>query len=65
MRRLTIALLPCCLVLCSAAALAQQRFDSDEHREAREMGWMFDYDEAKALARKTNRPMLLVFRCVP
>ena len=42
-----------------------QRFNSDEHREARELGWMFDYDEAKALARKTNRPMMVVFRCVP
>ena len=45
-------------------ALAQ-RFDSSEHRAAHEHGWMFNYDGAKALARKTNRPMMIVFRCVP
>ena len=47
------------------ASASAQRFDSDEHREARELGWMFNYDEAVALARKTNRPLMVVFRCVP
>ena len=25
--------------------------------------WLFDYDEAKMLARQTGRPMFVVFRC--
>ena len=64
MKEVCLGLVAGCLIACSAVAHAQ-RFNSDEHREARELGWMFDYDEAKALARKTNRPMMVVFRCVP
>jgi hypothetical protein len=28
-------------------------------------GWMQGYREARALAQKTGKPMMLVFRCVP
>ena len=62
MNNVCLPLVVGCLFAGSSLAMAQ-RFD--EHREAREQGWMFDYDEAKALARKTNRPMMVVFRCVP
>ena len=40
------------------------RFD-DDRREAVEHGWMFNYNEARQLARNTNRPLMIVFRCVP
>ena len=26
-------------------------------------GWLRDYDQARALARLTGRPLLVVFRC--
>ncbi len=29
---------------------------------AREPGWLTDYAEAQALARRTGRPLLVVFR---
>ena len=64
MKYISVGIVVVCLVTCCVAVDAQW-FNSDEHQEAREMGWMFDYDEAKATARKTNRPMMVVFRCVP
>lgn len=30
-----------------------------------ENGWIFDYAKARTLAKKTGKPMMLVFRCVP
>ncbi len=27
--------------------------------------WHSNYDEARATARRTNKPMMVVFRCVP
>ena len=60
----SVPMLSILFVACCTSAVAQ-RFNSDEHQEARELGWIFDYDEAKATARKTNRPMMVVFRCVP
>ena len=64
MRISQIGILTCLLITPFCQASAQQ-FRSDEYREAREHGWMFDYAKAKALARETNRPMMVVFRCVP
>lgn len=28
-------------------------------------GWMWNYDEAKSLAGKSGKPLMVVFRCVP
>ncbi len=28
-------------------------------------GWLGDYQQGKDLARKSGKPMMLVFRCVP
>jgi hypothetical protein len=33
--------------------------------EARANNWHSNYDEARATARRTNKPMMIVFRCVP
>jgi hypothetical protein len=30
-----------------------------------EDGWLTDYEGAKILARKTGKPLLVVFRCEP
>jgi hypothetical protein len=43
----------------SGPALAQRGRDPQHPR------WFSDYQMARAEARKTNRPMFLVFRCVP
>ena len=64
MSKIVFSLLTSCVLL-TASDVFGQRFTSDEHRAAHEHGWIFDYDEAKALARRTNRPMMVVFRCVP
>ena len=34
-------------------------------RDAIAQGWRFDYEEAVGLARRTNKPLMVVFRCVP
>ena len=41
-----------------------QRF-GDDRAEAQEHGWVFSYDGAKRDARKTDRPLMVVIRCVP
>lgn len=33
--------------------------------EATEHGWRANYAEARDEARRTNRPLMIVFRCVP
>lgn len=33
--------------------------------DAKEFGWHNDYAAAKAEARRTGKPLLLVFRCEP
>ena len=45
----------------AASAFAQ----GEDRSEALKHGWVFNYDEAKRQARKTNRPLMVVFRCVP
>lgn len=44
---------------------AQEERFGDDRAEARKHGWVFNYDEAKRQARKTNRPLMVVLRCVP
>ncbi|QDU19285.1 hypothetical protein ETAA1_11910 [Urbifossiella limnaea] len=41
------------------AAAAAQNVDPKQH------GWHTDYAAAKAEARRTGKPMMLVFRCNP
>ena len=56
----------CCagivLLILSASAAAQF---GRWQREAREFGWLTDYQTAKDEAKKANKPIMLVFRCVP
>jgi hypothetical protein len=33
--------------------------------DAAKYGWYTDYDAAKAEAKRTGKPMMLVFRCEP
>lgn len=61
-------LLTCTMLTATALRVVPamgQDLVQDDHRQAVKYGWMFNYDEARALARKTNRPLMLVFRCVP
>lgn len=51
--------------LAADRAFAQEERFDDDRAEARKHGWVFNYDEAKRQARKTNRPLMVVFRCVP
>lgn len=32
---------------------------------AAQHGWLNDLEQGKALARRTNRPLMVVFRCEP
>ena len=45
----------------AASAFAQ----GEDRSEALKHGWVFNYNEAQRQARKTNRPLMVVFRCVP
>jgi hypothetical protein len=47
------------LLLANTAAPAQTG------KEAAKLGWHTDYDAAKAEARRTGKPIFLVFRCEP
>ena len=51
--------------LAADRAFAQEDRVGGDRAEARKHGWVFDYDEAKRQARKTGRPLMVVFRCVP
>ena len=52
------------VVLSFAASVA-----SAQHGRSRELasdnGWVFDYRQAQQLAAEANKPLLVVFRCVP
>lgn len=42
-----------------------RRGDADWRVEPAKFGWLFDYEAAKTNAREANKPLMLVFRCVP
>jgi hypothetical protein len=62
-----MAILAAALVLFSGAyADAQRGFKGrGGEAEAVENGWLFSLAEGKALAVKTNKPLMVVVRCVP
>ena len=62
--KLLLSVVTLFISLQATGVVAQGRF-GDDRQEAVEHGWMFDYDQARAVARKSNRPLMLVFRCVP
>lgn len=49
----------------TADAFGQGDRISDDGAEALKHDWVLNYDEARRQARKTNRPLMVVFRCVP
>ena len=66
MMKKTLLVLTCLVVGLQAAPVSAQRDRIAEGRhEALELGWMSSYKEGRQHARKTNRPMMVVFRCVP
>lgn len=65
MRNVLLSVAACSALLTSAPLPAQERVELEDRPHAIKHGWTFDYDEALATARKTNRPLMVVFRCVP
>ncbi len=49
------------LGLVAAQSHAQGGWQETAHRH----GWFLDYAKAKAEAKKTGKPLMVVFRCVP
>jgi hypothetical protein len=45
--------------------LGQDKQVRDDGVTALKHGWVLNFDKAKRQARKTNRPLMVVFRCVP
>ena len=65
MSKLILALSSTIIGMVSGLVFGQgERFD-DDRVEAEKLGWVFDYDQAKRDAKNTNRPLLVVIRCVP
>jgi hypothetical protein len=61
-----IVFLALVLVGLTAAPLrAQSRGQRRGDRPAVQFGWLFNLDDAKAEARKTGKPLMVVVRCVP
>ena len=59
-----------CLVMVISDANAQRRGrgrrgNEERNREAIANGWQLDYASARDAAQRTNRPLMVVFRCVP
>jgi hypothetical protein len=65
MNKMSGVIAPVCSLLMIATAVAQDGRVSDDRAEATKYGWVFNYHQSLQQARKTNRPMMLVFRCVP
>ncbi len=51
--------------LLAAAVPAVGHAQSKASKLAPSLGWLSDLNEAKAQARKTGKPLLVVFRCDP
>lgn len=53
------------LIVLAAVQSANAQFGVRWQREAREFGWLTDYETAKQQAKESGKPIMLVFRCVP
>lgn len=53
------------MLFSAITAKAQGRANLAQDRAAVDNGWQFDYHAAKSLAGRTNKPLMVVFRCVP
>ena len=65
MNRILLAIVCLTVAVHSRAALAQMSRNAEDRVEAAKFGWVFDYKKGREVARKTDRPMMVVFRCVP
>ncbi len=54
------------VVLLAIFALTGKTISAQQgNHQATRFGWMTDYQAARTLARKTGKPLMVVFRCVP
>ena len=65
MKKMLLGLTVLAVGLQAAVVFAQSGRHDEDRQEAARHGWMFDYSKAKQRARATNRPLMIVFRCVP
>jgi hypothetical protein len=54
-----------CLALGSLLVAADSASAQGKKKAGRRSGWLTDYESAKVLARKTGKPLMVVFRCEP
>lgn len=70
MWRVTLRAGLACLVLLIASVVsgplwAQSGGKRDGDHQADENGWLSSLEQGQALAKETNKPLMLVFRCLP
>ena len=53
------------VVSTNTSALAQKGKGRGSQVDAVKNGWLFSLAQGKALAAKTNKPLMVVVRCVP
>ncbi len=54
------------LLLCQAQSPDRRpRVQRQWALDATQYGWLMDYQQAKQIARRDNKPLMVVFRCVP
>ncbi len=63
--RLVLAVGLCVLLQSSMASAQGRRGRRFQDRDAIANGWQFDYEAAKEAARRSKKPLMVVFRCVP
>jgi hypothetical protein len=65
MSRIVLAFPLLVVGLAVSGAFGQDQQVREDAVAALKHGWGLNYDEARRQARKTNRPLMVVFRCVP
>jgi hypothetical protein len=66
MKRLSLALLACWfLVSADNPAVAQRKGGRRGEASPAQYGWTMSLNQGKALARKSDKPLMVVIRCQP
>ena len=63
MQRVLLLLAVANVVLCAAPVAAQQGRRANQ--SAAQFGWKSNYQESLAIARRLDKPLMIVFRCIP